>query len=110
MQFPCQKTTALSESTSMSMRLYSWAGTADRRDRAHEEQRDDREGAGRVPGAPSAMGGREGPTVITQPVTMPCMATAASSDALTQQHREHHRGEFPERCVHCRREIGARER
>ena len=48
--------------------------------------------------------------LTTQPVTVPSMPSAASSDALTQQHREHHRGEFPDRCAHCRREVGSTER
>jgi ribonuclease HI len=48
--------------------------------------------------------------LTTQPVTVPSMPSAASSDALTQQHREHHRGEFPERCARCRREVGSTER
>jgi ribonuclease HI len=45
--------------------------------------------------------------LMTKPVTMPSMPSAASSDALTTQHREHHRGEFPDRCARCRREVGA---
>ena len=48
--------------------------------------------------------------LTTQPVTVPSMPSAASSDALTQQHRKHHRGEFPDRCAHCRREVGSTER
>ena len=48
--------------------------------------------------------------LTTQPVTVPSMPSAASSDALTQQHREHHRGEFPDRCANCRREVGSTER
>ena len=44
--------------------------------------------------------------LMAQPVTVPSIPSAASSDALTQQHREHHRGEFPERCARCRREVG----
>jgi ribonuclease HI len=48
--------------------------------------------------------------LTTQPVTVPSMPSAASSDALTQQHREHHRGEFPDRCARCRREVGSKER
>ncbi len=48
--------------------------------------------------------------LTTQPVTVPSMPSAASSDALTQQHREHHRGEFPDRCARCRREVGSTER
>lgn len=48
--------------------------------------------------------------LTTQPITVPSIPSAASSDALTRQHREHHRGEFPDRCVHCRREVGSTER
>jgi ribonuclease HI len=48
--------------------------------------------------------------LTTQPVTVPSMPSAALSDALTQQHREHRRGEFPDRCAHCRREVGSTER
>lgn len=44
-----------------------------------------------------------------QPVTMPSMPSAASRDALTQQHREHRRGEFPDRCARCRREVDSTE-
>jgi ribonuclease HI len=47
--------------------------------------------------------------LTTQPVTMPSMPSA-SSDTLTQEHREHHRGEFPDRRAHCRREVGSTER
>ena len=48
--------------------------------------------------------------LTTQPVTMPSTPSAASSDALTQQHREHRHGEFPDRCARCRREVGSTER
>ncbi len=48
--------------------------------------------------------------LMTEPVTVPSTPSAASSDALTQQHRAHHRGEFPNRCAHCRREAGSTER
>ncbi len=48
--------------------------------------------------------------LTTQPITAPSTPSAASSDALTQQHREHRHGEFPDRCARCRREVSSTER
>jgi len=34
----------------------------------------------------------------------PSPPSPALGESLTARHREHHRGEFPDDCAHCRRE------